>query len=409
MKESRINAYAKLLIEIGLNLQKGETLIISSPVECADFARRCVTYAYEKGCREVIMNWSDSYISKERYLKADDSVFDEFPSWKADFYNSAAEENYAWLHIDADDPEALSGVDPDRIIRMSRVSSNAVKYYRDRQMAGFFKWCVASVPSEAWSKKVFPNLPVSESVEALWEAILKAVRVYDGNDPIEAWKNHISSLKSRVSKLNEYNFKYLKFKNSIGTDLTVELPDGHYWEGGDEADASGVLFCANMPTEEIFTVPKFDGVNGVVYSSKPLSLNGDLVENFVFTFTDGKITDIKAEKGLELLKSETMIDEGASYLGEVALVPYDSPISNSKILFYNTLFDENASCHLAFGDAYPLINGGKRMSKEELHSSGVNTSITHTDFMIGTSDLSVIGITHDKKEVVVFDNGNFAF
>lgn len=409
MKESRINTYAKLLMEIGMNLQNGETLVISCPVECADFARRCVTQAYAKGCREVIMNWTDSYISKERFLKADNSVFDEFPAWRADFYNSAAEKNYAWLHIDADDPEALSGVDPDRIMRLSRVTSNAVKYYRDRQMASHFKWCVASVPSEAWAKKVFPDLSAEEAFEALWEAILDSVRVWDDNNPVEAWKTHISTLKARVAKLNEHNFKYLKYKNSLGTDLTVELPEGHYWEGGDEADSAGVWFCANMPTEEIFTAPKYDGVNGVVYSSKPLSLNGDLVDNFSFTFKDGKIVGITAEKGLELLKSETSIDEGASYLGEVALVPYDSPISNSKILFYNTLFDENASCHLAFGEAYPLIKGGKNMSKEELKAAGVNTSITHTDFMIGTADLSIIGVTHDGREVTVFKDGNFAF
>lgn len=409
MKESRINAYANLLIEIGVNLQKGETLVISSPVECADFARRCVTEAYKKGCREVIMNWTDSYITKERYLKAEESVFDEFPAWKADFYNSAAEKKYAWLHIDADDPEALSGVDPDRIIRMSRVSSESVKFYKDQQMASIFKWCVASVPSEAWSKKVFPDRSVEEAIEALWNAILDSVRVWDDNDPVEAWEYHISTLKNRVRKLNNYNFKYLKYKNSIGTDLTVELPDGHYWEGGDEADASNVLFCANMPTEEIFTVPKYDGVNGVVYSSKPLSLNGNLVENFSFTFKDGRIVKIEAEKGLDLLKKETTIDDGASYLGEVALVPYDSPISNSNILFYNTLFDENASCHLAFGEAYPLIKGGKEMSKHELKAAGVNTSITHTDFMIGTKDLMITGVTHEGVEVPVFENGNFVF
>ena len=409
MKESRIRAYAKLLLEIGLNLQKGETLVISSPVECASFARICVSEAYARGCRDVIMNWGDDYINKERYLKADNAVFDEVPKWKADFYNSAAENNYAWLHIDAEDPEALSGVDPDRIMRMSRASSNAVKYYRDKQMASLFKWCVASAPSQAWANKVFPELTPCDAYEALWDAILDSVRVYDDNDPISDWNEHISKLKGRVEKLNNYSFKYLKYKNSLGTDLTVELPEGHYWEGGTEPDPSGVDFCANMPTEEIFTAPKYDGVNGVVYSSKPLSINGDIADRFSFTFKGGKITEITAEKGLELLKAETTIDEGASYLGEVALVPYDSPISNSNILFYNTLFDENASCHLAFGEAYPMISGGKEMSKEELKAAGVNVSITHTDFMIGTEDMSIIGVTGDGQEVTVFKDGNFAF
>ena len=409
MDNNRIKAYADLLVTVGLNIQKGQTLVITSPVECAEFARLCVTAAYEHGCREVIMNWVDDFISKERYLKADPEVFDEFYQWKADFYNMSAENGWAWLRIDADDPEALSGVDPNRIMRASKASSEKTKSFRTKQMTSYFPWCVASAPSKAWAKKVFPDKTESEAMEALWEAILSSCRVFEGGDPIKEWEKHIDTLRRRTEKLNEYNFKYLRYKNSAGTDLEIELPDGHYWEGGNEKDGKGVFFCANMPTEEIFTVPKFDGVNGTVVSSKPLSLNGDIAENFTFTFKSGKITHITAEKGLELLKSETSIDEGASYLGEVALVPYDSPISNSGILFYNTLFDENASCHLAFGDAYPLIKGGKDMNKEELRATGVNTSITHTDFMVGTRDLSIIGVTHDGTEIEVFINGNFAF
>jgi len=408
MTDSLKKSYAKLLMEVGLNLQKGQNLVISCPVECADFARVCVTAAYEHGAREVTMNWGDDFISKERYLKADNGVFDEFPRWKADFMNSAAEEHYAFLHIYSEDPEALSGVDPDRIVRASNAASNAIKNYREKQMTSYFQWCIGSVPSLNWARKVFPGKSDDEAMASLWTAILDTVRVYEGKDPVKLWKEHIATLKARVKKLNDYNFKSLHYTNSLGTDLTVELADDHYWEGGDEADSDGNFFCANMPTEEIFTCPKKSGVNGIVYSAKPLSLNGDIADNFSFTFEKGKIVKITAEKGYELLKSETEIDEGASYLGEVALVPYDSPISNSGILYYNTLFDENASCHFAFGEAYPLIKGGREMTKEQLEEKGVNFSFTHTDFMIGTKDLSIVGTTHDGREIPIFENGNFA-
>ena len=409
MNELRLKSYANLLMKTGLNLKKGQTIVITSPVDCADFARICVSAAYDCGCRDVIMNWIDDKISREHYLRADDAVFDEYPDWKAGFYNSSADNKFAWLRIDADDPESLSGVDPLRLSRASRASASKIKNFRDKQMSSYFPWCVAAASSPGWAKKVFPNMSENDAVEALWDAILDSVRVWENGDPVREWDNHISTLRSRVDTLNRYNFKYLKYKNSVGTDLTVELPDGHYWEGGNEQDSSGTYFCANMPTEEIFTVPKRDGVNGTVTSSKPLSLNGHIVSGFTLTFKDGKITHIEAEKGAELLRAEVSLDEGASYLGEVALVPYNSPISNSGILFYNTLFDENASCHFAFGDAYPLIKGGKEMTDEQRKAAGVNSSITHTDFMVGTKDLSITGITHDGKEIPVFIDGNFAF
>ena len=409
MDRKRIEAYAKLVIETGLNLQKGQTLVINSSIETADFARLCVSEAYARGCKEVIVKWTDNYVSRERYLKADDSVFDSVPSWQSDFYNYFADERCGWLRIESEDPEALAGIDPDRIARGAKAFSNVTKNFRNKQMTSYFPWCIVAVPGKAWAKKVFPELGEEEAVEALWEAILSCMRVWENSDPVEELKKHISVLKDRVEKLNSLNLKYLVYKNSLGTDLTVELPEGHYWEGGDEKDSKGVFFCANMPTEEIFTVPKRDGVNGIVYSTKPLSINGSIADNFVFTFKDGKIVDIKAEKGLELLKTETSIDDGAPYLGEVALVPYDSPISNSGILFYNTLFDENASCHLAFGDAYPLISGGKDMDEDQLRKAGVNTSFTHTDFMVGSPDLSINGITKTGEEIPIFIDGNFAF
>jgi len=403
----KIEKYAALIVNFGLNLKKGETMVITSPIECSDFAKMCAKSAYEAGAREVILNWTDDYLTKLRYMYADDSVFDEFPKWRAGFYNTSAENKYAWLRIDADDPEGLSGVDASRITRASKASMSAIGSFREKQMTNYFKWCVASAPSKNWAKMVFPDVSAEEAAIMLWDAILSCCRVYDDNDPISDWNDHINTLKNRVKKLNDFNFKKLHYKSNNGTDLTVTLPSGHYWDGGLEPDTTGTLFCANMPTEEIFTVPHREGTNGKVVSSKPLCINGNIVDNFTVTFENGKVKEITAEKGLEFLKQEINIDDGASYLGEAALVPYASPISKSGIMFYNTLFDENASCHFAFGDAYPMISGGKEMSADELRSHGVNTSMTHVDFMIGTKDMSIVGTCENGEKVEIFKNGNF--
>lgn len=405
----RIKAYARLLIEVGINLQKGQPLVISSPVDCAPFARLCASAAYKAGCREVFMNWTDDYMTREKYLHGQDSIFDTFPTWTAEFYNKASEMGAGWLGISASDPEALAGVDPERLRRASISSGNAIKPFRQRQMTNFFPWCVASVPTAAWAKKVYPGLEEKEAITKLWLAILDAVRVYENDDPVAQWRRHSENLKKRVDILNRYNFRYLKYKNALGTDLTVELPQNHIWEGGSERTEGGVPFCANMPTEEVFTAPKRDGVNGIVYASKPLVINGDIAENFCFTLKGGKIVKVEAEKGKELLEKAIAVDEGSSYLGEVALVPYNSPISNSNTLFYNTLFDENASCHLAFGEAYPCVKGGAKMTPDELKKAGLNASFSHEDFMVGTADLEITGITQNGEEVSVFHNGNFSF
>ncbi|MBR7081157.1 MAG: tRNA (guanosine(37)-N1)-methyltransferase TrmD [Oscillospiraceae bacterium] len=405
----RINAYAKLLIEVGLNVQKGQTVVISAPVECAYFARLCASAAYDAGCREVVMNWADDFLTREKYLRADDSIFDSVHPWVSELYNGASEQQAAWLSIHASDPQNLSGVDPDRLLRASKSSGAAIKPFRDRQGANFFPWCVASLPIPSWAKKVFPNLNEKNAMNALWDAILTASRVYENGDPVAEWKTHCETLAKRVKTLNDYNFKYLKYKNSLGTDLTIELPENHFWAGGSEKCAQGHSFNANIPTEEVFTAPLKTGVNGVVYASRPLIVNGDIADKFSFRFENGKIIEVKAEVGQKLLETAISVDEGASYLGEVALVPYDSPISNSGILFYNTLFDENASCHLAFGAAYPCIEGGADMTQEQLAEKGLNSSIVHDDFMVGTPDLSITGVTHGGDEIPVFIDGNFAF
>jgi len=407
--EERIHAYAELLIQEGLNVQKGQTVLITCPVECASFARLCAEKAYAAGCREVVMNWNDDALTRLKYLHADNAVFDEFPSWRADFYNGYAKERAAYLVIDSEDPESLSGVNPDRIRRSKAASGKAIRYFRDASTADLFPWCVASVPSTAWARKVFPDVDAVRAEEMLWDAILKSSRVFPGGDPIQEWQEHSATLKKRVEVLNRYRFRLLKYRNSLGTDLTVELPEGHIWEGGSEKSADGTVFSANIPTEEIFTAPKLDGVNGVVFASRPLVLNGDIADHFSFHVENGKITGISAVKGLELLKATTSVDEGASYFGEIALVPCNSPISNSGILFYNTLFDENASCHIAFGSSYPCVEGGNAMTPEERKAHGLNDSIVHVDFMVGTPDLSIMGVTDSGEEIPVFIDGNFAF
>ncbi|MBE6041571.1 MAG: aminopeptidase [Clostridiales bacterium] len=402
--------YAELLIREGLNLQKGQRMAITCPVECADFARICVRTAYKAGCREVLMRWRDDEITREKYLHAEEDVFDSVNPWEADFCNMLSEEGAAWLSIYAEDPDCLKGVDAGRIRRAEISSGKALEPFRTREMRSEFPWCVCSVPTAAWAKAVFPDLDEEAAVARLWEEILAACRV-DGGDAVANWRKHSVELRKHVDILNSYNFARLKYKNSAGTDVTVELPEGHYWGGGAEESTNEdkLTFSANIPTEEVFTLPRRDGINGRLVATKPLSHNGTLIEGFWFDIKDGKIVDLHADKGEEILRDAIAVDEGASYFGEVALVPYDSPISNSGVLFLNTLFDENAACHFAFGEAYPLIKGAENMSKEELKERGVNFSMTHVDFMVGSPDLEITGITHDGEEVAIFRNGNFAF
>ncbi|QNL43608.1 aminopeptidase [Oscillibacter hominis] len=404
----KLQEYAKLLIRVGLNIQKGQTLVISAPVECAYFARMCAEKGYEAGCREVVMNWNDDTLSRMKYLHAQEEVFDHVPLWRRHFFNDYALEGAAYLAISATDPECLKGVESGRIVRAQQASGKALREFNRLQMCNGFPWCIASIPIPSWAKTVFPEDGEEQAMEKLWKAIFSAVRISGDGTSVEKWEQHIATLAERKEKLNALRFRSLHYTNSLGTDLTVELPEGHVWEAGDDRTLSGQDFIANMPTEELFTSPLRTGVNGVVYSALPLVHDGNIIDKFHFVVKEGKIVEAHAEQGEETLKAAISVDEGASYFGEVALVPYDSPISNQKILFYNTLFDENAACHIAFGEAYPCLEGGQQMSKEELKKRGLNDSITHVDFMVGTPDLSIVGTTHDGREVPVFENGNFA-
>ncbi|MBS4021135.1 MAG: aminopeptidase [Dethiobacter sp.] len=407
--DNMLEKYARLIVKTGVNIQQGQTLVITSPIECATFARMIAETAYREGARDVIVNWRDELLTKIRFLLAPEEVFDEFPSWQKELYLSYFRQGAAFVSISASDPELMKDVEPDRIVRAHKSSSSAVKEYREGLMAHKNPWCVVSIPTASWAKKIFPGHSADDAVAKLWEAIFMCVRV-DTEDPVAAWEEHKSTLEKSIDFLNSANLRFLRFENSLGTDLLVELPQNHVWHGGSSRTAEGTDFIANMPTEEVFTLPKKTGVNGTVVSSMPLNYNGNLIEHFSLTFKDGKIIDYSAEKGYKTLKKLLETDEGSRYLGEVALVPYDSPISKLKILFYNTLFDENASCHLAIGKAYPIcISNCESMSKEELVESGMNDSLIHEDFMIGTQDLNITGIDAGGKEIAVFKNGNYAF
>jgi aminopeptidase len=409
MNQELLEKYASLVVKIGANVQPGQTVVVMSPVETAPFARAITEEAYKAGAREVFVDWNDEKLARIKFLNAPEEVFDEVPSWKKDFNLTNLHNGAAFIQIKASDPDAFKGVDISRISRSMKAMSTELKEYHEALMSNKNAWCIASVPTEAWARKVFPELPVEEAVESLWKAILTAVRV-DLEDPVAAWKEHTLNLRRSMAFMNDNNFKCLHYTNSLGTDLTIELPEGHRWVGGAEETTGGVEFNANMPTEEVFTLPKKNGVNGTVVSAMPLNHNGSLIDKFSITFEDGRITDYTAEEGYEVLKSIIETDEGSHYLGEVALVPKDSPISNQNILFYNTLFDENASCHLAIGRAYsPCLKNSENMSEEELEKAGVNSSLVHVDFMVGTKDLQIKGITAEGKEIPVFVDGNFAF
>lgn len=406
--EKNLEKYAELAVKIGVNVQSGQTLVINAPIETAEFVRKIVKKAYECGAKNVHIDWADEECTLIKYLNAPDEAFNEYPMWLAKGYEDMAKEGAAFLNIYAQNPDLLKDVDPTRVANAQKASGIARKKWREYVLADKCRWSIVSVPTKEWSAKIFPGLSEEERTQKLWDAIFKVTRV-DQEDPIESWKNHTIDLEKRMNFLNEKKFKKLYFK-SPKTDLTIELPKGHIWSGGASKDPNDIDFIANIPTEEIFSMPSKFGVNGVVSSTKPLIYGGNTIENFTLTFKDGKIVEFTAQKGYETLANLIDTDEGSHYLGEVALVPFRSPISDTNIIFYNTLYDENASCHLAIGSAYlGCIEGGTNMSKEEKEANGVNDSLTHVDFMVGSSDMNIIGETYDGENIQVFKDGNWAF
>lgn len=403
-----LDKYAELVVRTGVNLQKGQLLVINAPIECSDFARRVAKAAFAAGARDVKVIWSDEKLARIRLDNAAAEVFDEFPEWRRDMFMDFKAKGAAVISIHASDPTIFQNVNTDKLTRSQRAAGIALLEYRQAMMNNELRWCVLSIPTESWAVKVFPNDDKEAAVKKLWQEIFATVRIDEANAPVKAWQEHISFLQQACRFMNEQKFTALKYKNSLGTDLTVGLPEGHIWAGGAEIAGDGIEFVANMPTEEIYTLPDRNRVNGVVYASKPLNYNGNLIEGIRLELKQGKVVKASAAKGQEVLEQLLAMDEGASHLGEAALVPYDSPISNSGILFYNTLFDENAACHLALGKAYPTcIQGGEKMNSVELAQHGVNDSLIHEDFMIGTSDMEIDGVKADGTLVPVFRQGNF--
>lgn len=408
MFEANLTKYAELAVKIGVNIQPNQYLYIAASIESAPFVQVVTKIAYEIGAKQVFVDYTDDQITRARYELAPEDSFDFFPPWKVQEREWLAEEGAAFMSIVSQSPDLLSGIDSKRIAAFQKASGTALNKYRQYVQSDKISWTVIAAPSKQWARKVFPDLPEEKQVEALWDAIFKATRA-DLDNPVEAWAQHNDNLHEKVDYLNNKNYAKLHY-TAPGTDLTIELPKGHLWCGAGSINEKGEEFMANMPTEEVFTVPHKDGVNGYVSSTKPLSYGGNIIDNFKLTFENGRIVKVEAEQGEEVLKNLVATDEGSHYLGEVALVPFHSPISQSNILFYNTLFDENASNHLAIGSAYAFcIEGGKSMSRDELKANGLNESITHVDFMIGSEQMNIDGITADGQTEPVFRNGNWAF
>lgn len=410
MNDKKLMEYARLVAGVGINVQKGQMVLINCPVECAAFGRCLTTAAYDLGAKDVIVNWSDDAVSREHWLRAEDSVFDAAYPWDVLRNKTLAEAGMGRISVDASDPENLLGVDADRLQRWDVANGRDNREFYRSMMANGFPWCVVSVPSVKWAKKVFPELDEQQAVDKLWDAIFAAVRVTGDGSAVKAWQDHCTHLESLCAKLNSLRLTKLHYTNALGTDVVVGLPEEHLWLGGADNSKAGVRFVANMPTEEIFSAPQRDAVDGVICASKPLALNGNVVDGIRLTLEKGRIVGIHADKGEDVLRRAIETDEGSHYLGEVALVPVNSPISQSGLLFYNTLFDENAACHFAFGEAYPAcVKGGDDLPLETLKARGINAeSSTHVDFMVGTEDLSVVGTTHDGREVVILKDGRFA-
>ncbi|UEX90814.1 aminopeptidase [Staphylococcus ratti] len=403
----KLQQYAKLLVTVGLNVQKGQPVYLRSTVEAVDFTRLIVEEAYKLGASDVRVKYTDPELTRLSYEYEDVQFFNRaIQAYDIDERMDYVERGACSLALITEDPELLSGIASEKLKAAQIQRSKAFKPYMIASQKNEFPWLVACYPSKAWAQRVYPNLDAEAAFNRFLEDILEIVRV-DGNDPIENWKQHTALLKEKADMLNEKAYTTLHYL-SEGTDLYIGLPQGHIWEDATSYTPRGQAFVANIPTEEVFTAPHAQRVNGYVTNKLPLSYNGTIIDGFKLTFKDGEVVDYSAEKGEDVLKSLLETDEGARRLGEVALVPHDSPISNRKTIFYNTLFDENASCHIALGSAYAFnLKGGTEMSEEALKAHGLNDSLTHVDFMIGSADLDIFGITENGDEELIFQNGNW--
>jgi len=407
--EQKLEKYADLIVQVGLNLQPGQRLMMRrTPLEAAPLVRLIAAGAYKAGARLVDVLWRDEGLELARFEHAPRDSFEEFPTWVTDGLLEGVKRGDALLSFNADDPDLLKDQDPDLVSISVKTKEKYLLPVRNYTMRDAVNWLVIAIPTPAWTAKIFPDLSPEDGVAKLWDTIFAMCRL-DQADPVAAWQKHIEELKARSAYLNSKQYTALKYTGP-GTDFTLGLPKGHIWKGAQSLSEKGITFVANLPTEEVFTLPHKDQADGVVTASKPLNHEGTLIENFTLTFAKGRVIKATAERGDAALQNIIETDEGAGQLGEVALVPYSSPISKSGLLFYNTLFDENAASHLALGRAYRFtLQGGTTMSDDEFAAAGGNYSLTHNDFMIGSAQMNVDGVTVDGKLEPVMRDGEWAF
>ena len=407
MKKTVLREYARLIVRCGVNVQKGQEVLIYADLDQPEFVQMVVEEAYKAKAKKVTVEWDYQPLQKLHVRHQSVKTMGEVTEWQKAKLQHFVDVVPCRIHLVSEDPDGLKGINMEKLAKARQLRYPIVKPYHD-QLENKDQWCIAAVPGAAWAKKVFPGMRTSAAMEKLWEAILFTSRVTD--DPVKAWQEHNADLHDRCAYLNSLNIRSLHYTANNGTDLTVGMiPEGE-WKGGGDTSLQGIFFNPNIPTEECFISPKRGQAEGIVYSTKPLSYQGQLIENFSVRFENGKAVEVKAEKGEELLKTMISMDEGAAYLGECALVPQRSPIAESGILFYNTLFDENAACHLALGMGFAdTIQDFQNKTLDECRALGINDSMIHEDFMIGCDSLNIDGICEDGKVVPIFRNGNWAF
>ncbi len=407
-KLSLLQKYAKLAVVVGVNVQKDQLVVVRATPESKELTRLIVKEAYLAGAKKVITQWSDEEISRYAYDYQSVESLEEIPSYVIEQNRYYVDNGACFINVISPVIGVNQGVDASKMQKTLTASQKAVPFLREYTMGNKGQWTIVAAANPVWAEAVFPELKGDEALEALWTAILNACRVYEDSDPIENWNLHNAVLLKHNKVLNDLNFKELRFKNSVGTDLVVGLVDEHVWSGGGEKTTKGVYFNPNIPTEETFTMPHKFKTEGKVVATKPLNYQGTLIEDFYLVFKDGKVVEFDAKKERNTLEELLNTDENATRIGEIALISHDSPISNTNLLFLNTLYDENASCHMALGRAYPMnIKGGLDAKIEDLETRGYNKSLIHVDFMFGSKDMSIIGIKQDGSEVVVFKDGNF--
>jgi aminopeptidase len=406
--DQSLSDYAELIVHVGLNMRAGQRLVIQAPIQTAELVRKITASAYKTGVRFVDVLWQDDLVNLARYQNAPRDSFEEFPVYLAQGLEEYGRNGDALLRIYAEDPDLLKDQDPRLIALAHQTLAKHLKKFAEYEMSDYFNWCVVSMPIASWAAKVFPDVDEDKRIEKLWDTILNVCRL-NRPDPLAAWKEHIQELVARGNYLNQKAYSAVHFQ-SPGTDLTVGLPERHIWMSGEAIAKNGIPFVANIPTEEVFTLPHKDRTEGVVKATRPLSIAGSLLEDFSLTFEKGRVIKYNVAKNEAALRELIETDEGTHHLGEVSLVPNSSPISQSGILFYNTLFDENAACHIALGKAYPgTLKDGDKLSQEEFNAAGGNDSLYHVDFMIGSSETDVDGITSDGKVEPVLRGGEWAF